>query len=190
MKDIHHSSIIHYVNDIVAMERDIVNAVRTQLEDDRVRDHPQLHSLFLEIAVNGDYRAEVFEKLIAQEGGSLGGAIKEGIAAVAGVMAGLYGITRQHPLSHMVRDNTVAMNVASTSYSMLLTLALATNHKRCEELALSALNSCPKLVRQLTDVLPYVVLEEISGDAPAPNMMAAEQANDLIQRSWKQHEPV
>ena len=30
MKDTHHHSLVRYLNDIVAMERDIVNVIRTQ----------------------------------------------------------------------------------------------------------------------------------------------------------------
>ena len=124
MEDTHHNSLIRYMNDIVAMERDIVNAVRTQLEDERVKSHPELKSLFLDLAVHGDHRAETVAKLVEDEGGVIGGAIKEGIAALTGILSGLYGIARHHPLSHMVRDNSVAMNLASASYGMLLTVAM------------------------------------------------------------------
>lgn len=185
MNDTQHNNLIRYVNDVIAMERDIVNAVRTQLEDERVKDHPQLKSLFLDIAVHGDHRADIFEKLISQEDGeTLSGAIKEGIASITGVLAGLYGMARQHPLSRMTRDNIVAMDLASVSYGMLLTLALATGHKRCEELALSSLNDCPKFVLALTNILPHIVLEEISQDAPVMDSLAAERAVELMRESW------
>lgn len=183
----HQESLIRYVNDVIAMERDIVNATRTQLEDERVRTHPELKSLFLDIAVHADHRADVFEKLVREEGGSISGAIKEGIAAVTGVVSGLYGMARLHPLSQMVRDNTVAMDHASVSYGMLLTLAKAIRHSRCEELAAFALDDCPKFVLRLTDLLPHVLLEELADDAPVPNAHAAEEAGRRIQESWNRN---
>lgn len=189
MTDTHHHSLIRYLNDIVAMERDIVNAVRTQLEDGRVKDHRELKALFLDIAVHADHRADTFEKLVETEGGTIGGAIKEGIAALTGVISGLYGIARLHPLSHMVRDNTVAMNLASASYSMLLPVAMALGHKRCEELALSALEDCPMFVLRLTDLLPSVVVEELSDDSPVPYPQAASEAQSLIRSAWDKSEP-
>lgn len=183
MIESHHSTLIGCIGDAVAVERDIVNAVRTQLEDDRVRSHPELKPLFLDIAVHADHRADVFEKLIEQEGGSIGGAVKEGIAAVTGVLSGLYGMTRQHPLSKMVRDNLIAMNVASASYSILVTLALALDHKRAGELAASALTDCPKFALKLTDLLPPLLLEEISEDGPVLNEHAASQARVAIREA-------
>lgn len=181
----HHESLIRYANDVIAMERDIVNATRTQLEDDRVRSHPELKALFLDIAVHADHRADVFEKLVREEGGSISGALKEGIAAVTGVVSGLYGMARIHPLSHMIRDNILAMDQASVSYGMLLTLAKAIRHTRCEELADSALNDCPEFVLRLTDLLPHMVVEELSDDAPVANALAAEEAGRRIRESWE-----
>lgn len=185
MKDTHHHSLIRYLNDIVAMERDMLNAVRTQLEDDRVKGHPELKGLFLDLAVHGDHRADMFEKLVEKEGGTIGGVIKEGIASLTGILAGLYGIARQHPLSHMVRDNTVAMNMASASYGMLLTVAMALGHRRCEELALSALDDCPKFIMRLSDLLPRVIVEELTGDATVPYPSAATEARELMRRAWR-----
>jgi len=190
MNETQHHNMIRYIHDVIAMERDIVNAVRTQLEDERVKEHHELKSIFLDIAVHGDHRADMFERLAEQEdGGTLGGAIKEGIASITGVLAGLYGMARMHPLSRMVRDNIVAMDLASVSYGMLLTLAIATGHKRCEELALSSLNDCPGFVLRLTRLLPHIVLEEISQDAPVENALAADQAEKLIRDSWNRSDP-
>ena len=188
MKDTHHHSLVRYLNDIVAMERDIVNAIRTQLEDDRVKGHPELKGLFLDLAVHGDHRADMFEKLAEKEGGTIGGAIKEGLASLTGILSGLYGIARQHPLSHMVRDNAVAMNMALASYGMLLTVAMALGHRRCEELAISALEDCPKFILRLTDLLPQVVVEELTGDAAVPYPTAATEAHELICRAWEKTE--
>ncbi len=188
MNDTHHSSLIRYLNDVIAMERDIVNAVRTQMQDDRVEAHPLLKDLFMDLAVHADHRTDMFESLVEEEGGSLGGAVKEGIAAVTGVVSGLTKMTRQHPLSRMVRDNTISMNVATVSYSMLLTLAMALQHKRCEELAASALSDCPKFVLQLNDLIPHVVVEELSDDAPVPNAMAAPQALAITREVWNRLE--
>ncbi len=188
MNETHRSSLIRYLNDVVAMERDFENALRTQMEDDRVKAHPLLNDLFLDLAVHADQRKAMFEELVEDEGGSLGGSVKEGIAAVTGVFSGLTTMARQHPLSRMVRDSTIAMNAATVSYSMLVTLAMALHHKRCEELAISALNDCPKAVLQLTDLLPHVVVEELSDDAPVPNAMAAPQALAVTREAWNRQE--
>ncbi len=184
----HHNNLIHYLNVVVAMERDIVNAVRIQLEDERVKAHPELKALFFDIAVQGDYRGKQYEELVEAEGGSISGSIKETFAAFSGVLSGLFDIARQHSLSHMVRDNTVAMNLASLNYGMLLTLATSLEHKRCEELARASLQDCPGFVLQLTKLLPGIFIEEISNECPVPNPGAAESVEQLMRESWNRTE--
>ena len=80
------------------------------------------------------------------------------------------------------------MNMALASYGMLLTVAMALWHRRCEELAISALEDCPKFILRLTELLPQVVVEELTGDAAVPYPTAATEAHELICRAWEKTE--
>ena len=180
----HHSSLTQYINDVIALERDIANALEVQLEDERVIAHANLYAILSEMRRDSLTRIEAFSELSEEEGGSIGGALKEGVMAVTGTLAGWYGKVREHPVSRMVRDDITAAGVAATSYSMLLTLALAFDHSECQSLALRSLHQCPGIVIRLHDLLPEVIVGELAQDGPVLNPAAAQVARMHFRDAW------
>lgn len=187
MNDKHHSSLKQYVNDMIALEKDIFHAIQGQLEDDRVTSQQDLSRILREALHNSELRASQLKVISEEEGRSLGAAVKGGITAVTGTLAGIYGKMREHPLSRMVRDDIIALDVATTSYGMLYTLALAVGHSDCARVAKRGLNECPPLVIRLTDLLPAIVAGELADDAPLKNPAAAQIAHADIRDAWKHH---
>ncbi|RYD48254.1 MAG: hypothetical protein EOP85_03920 [Verrucomicrobiaceae bacterium] len=185
MNDKHKSSLKQYVNDMIALERDILNAVKSQTEDDRVRGSVDLVTVLEQVVRNADTRIELLKELSHEEDGSLGAAVKESVTAVTGVLAGIYGKLREHPLSRMVRDDIVALEVTSVSYGMLLTLGLSIGHQKCVTVAEKGLEETPPLIIALTDMLPLVVAHELSEDAPLVNPAASQIAQTKIRDAWK-----
>jgi ferritin-like metal-binding protein YciE len=185
MNEKHQDNLKMYVNDVIGLERDIVNAIDGQLEDDRVTTHSELTAILKEISAGGKSRIELLKVISDEEGGSVGATIKEAAMSVTGVLAGIYGKLREHPLSRIVRDDRVAMNVAETSYGMLYTLALGVGHARAAGVALAGLNSAPPLVLKLTDVLPGIILKELAEDAPLSDPNAEGTVLDAIHKAWK-----
>lgn len=180
----HQDSLKMYVNDVIGLERDVINAIEGQLGDDRVKAHPQLVQILQGIKAGAKSRSAILKEISEEEGGSTGAAIKEAAMSVAGALAGVYGKLREHPLSRIVRDDRVAMNVTETSYAMLYTLALGIGHDRTAEVALAGLNAAPPAVLQLTDILPAVILEELAADAPLANPDVETQVVDAIHQAW------
>ncbi|QJE95106.1 hypothetical protein [Luteolibacter luteus] len=185
MDEKHHGNLKQYVNDVIGMERDIVNAIEGQLEDERLKDFPELASLLGQLAKAGEARIDNFKRISADEGGSVGAILKEGVTAITGALAGVYGRLREHPVSRMLRDDIVAMNVAATSYSMLLTLGLATGHTETASLAQESLKSAALAVMALGEHLPLIVASELAKDAPLVNPAAAQLAGEMIRSAWK-----
>lgn len=184
MNEEHHKSLKQYVNDVIGLERDIANAVAGQIEDDNVKSQPELVTILREIVRGSEERIELFKALSDKEGGNLGAAIKEGVTAVTGVLAGLYGKVREHPVSRMVRDDIVALDVSAVSYSMLLTLGLSIGHRECAELAERGLVAAPPLIVKLTNLLPGIVANELAKDAPLSNPAAVQVAVEKIRDAW------
>ncbi|WAC20729.1 hypothetical protein OVA24_04955 [Luteolibacter sp. SL250] len=180
----HQDNLKMYVNDVIGLERDIINAIEGQLEDDRVKAHPQLSGVLRGIVAGANSRLETLKSISEEEGGTFGAAIKEAAMSVTGVLAGIYGKLREHPLSRIVRDDRMAMNMTETSYAMLYTLALAVGHGRCADLALSGINTAAPQVLQLTDLLPQIILQELAADAPLENPDVADKVVDVIHRAW------
>ncbi|RYD17878.1 MAG: hypothetical protein EOP88_24545 [Verrucomicrobiaceae bacterium] len=182
MNEKHHSSLKQYVNDMIAVERDIANAVKLQTEDDRVTG--ELKTVLDQIIRLGESRQELLKKLSDDEGGSLGAAVKEGITAVTGTLAGIYGKLREHPVSRMVRDDIIALEVASVSYGMLLTLGLSIGHEESVAVAERGIAETPPLIIALTDLLPVIVGHELAEDAPLANPAAGQVAITKIRDAW------
>ncbi len=184
MNDKHHDSLKRYLNDMLALERDIANAVRSQLADDRIAKVPGLAGILGEVAGGSESRIDRLKALSEAEGGSTGAAIKEAVTAVAGTLAGLYGKVREHPVSRMVRDDVVALNLSTTAYSMLLTLGLSVGHNACAAIAEEGLRTTAKLVMKLTKMVPLVVAGELAEDAPLASPNATQLATDKVIEAW------
>lgn len=181
----HRESLTMYVNDVIALERDIINAVDSQLEDSDVVAHPSLAVILKQIVAGSELRIAKLQELSAAEGGSMGASVKEAVMGVAGSLAGMYGKLREHPVSRMVRDDRVAMNVLETSYGMLYTLALGIGHAATAEVALGGLNAAPPLVLKLTDLLPGIILRELSQDASLQNGTVEKTVLEAIHNAWR-----
>ncbi|GAA5117323.1 hypothetical protein JIN84_17585 [Luteolibacter yonseiensis] len=185
MNEKHHDSLKQYLNDMIGLERDIANAVKIQTEDERLLAFGELKAVLDQIVHNGEARLEVLKRISEEEGGALGAAVKEGITAITGTLAGIYGKMREHPVSRMVRDDIVALEVASVSYGMLLTLGLSIGHRECVVIAEQGIEQLPGLIVELTDLLPTIVGAELSGDAPLVNPAAVQIAQASIRAAWK-----
>ncbi len=185
MNSSHHSSLKQYVNDMIGLERDIMNAVTLQTEDDRIKEFGELNGILRQWLHASETRLDLLKKLSDEEGGGLGAAIKEGITAVTGTLAGLYGKVREHPVSRMVRDDIIALDISSVGYGMLLTLGLSVGHEECVAVAGKGVEETPPLIIALTDMLPLVVAKELAEDAPLVNPAAAQVAGTRIRDAWK-----
>ncbi len=184
MNEKHHDSLKQYVNDMIGLERDIINAVKLQMEDDRITEFTELNEILTQVVNTSGNRLALLKKLSDAEDGTLGAAFKEGVMAVTGTLAGIYGKVREHPVSRMVRDDIIALDVASVGYGMLLTLGLSTAHEECAELAGIGIEETPPLIIALTDLLPVIVAEELAADAPLANPAAVQIAGIRIREAW------
>ena len=185
MNEKHHDSLKQYINDMIGLERDIANAIKIQTEDDRLLAFGELKAILDQIVHNSETRLEILKNISEEEDGSLGAVVKESITAITGTLAGIYGKMREHPVSRMVRDDIIALEVASVSYGMLFTLGLSIGHRECVVIAEQGLEQTPPLIIELTDLLPVIVADELAADAPLANPAAVQIAQASIRNAWK-----
>lgn len=181
----HHENFKMYINDVIGLERDILNAIEGQLRDDRVIVHREFAGILREITAQGAVRLQELRAISEEEGGSLGATVKEAVMSATGVLAGIYDRMREHPLSRMLRDDRIAMNVVETSYAMLYTLSLGIGHVRAATLAKEGMNSAASHVLALTDLLPGLVLAELKADAPLEHPVSEKKVIDAIHKAWR-----
>jgi hypothetical protein len=172
-----------YVNDMIAVERDIANALKCQREDEHVQAMPHVQRLIETAAETSETRHDVLMKCAEALDGKAGAAVKDAIFAATGALAGLYNKLRKHPVSKILRDDVTALNLAATCYGMLYTTAAAFEDEAVAQVALEHLNTLPKAILQMTSVLPRVIVDELKKDHPV-NQEAAEIAREAIDQAW------
>lgn len=186
MNSSHSNNIRYYVDDIIKLERDITNAAHSQLEDDRMAIFPELRSLLTEVADYSAFRLRRFKHISDEERCGFGVSIKDDIAAFTSTLGGLHGNLKKHPVSRMLRDNIAAQSILATSYGLLLTLSLSTNHASLVALAENGLLESARFSVLLTGYLPEVVVAEFSEEAPLSNLTATKIAGGKIKEAWSQ----
>ena len=176
-------TLLMYVNDVLALERLIKEAVTGQLKDDDVRADFETSALLGKIAACTETRMHDLKQLSDALGGGAG-AVKETVAAVAGVFAGLYDMVRKHPVSRMLRDDYTALALASTAYSMLYTTAVALHSNQVADVAQRGLGKVAPLVLKVSHQIPAVVVGELAKDHQDVNHAAIVMAREATEKAW------
>jgi ferritin-like metal-binding protein YciE len=173
-----------YVNDMVALEKNILDAVDKQCADPRVQEDPACSQLVREIHAGAKGRLADMENHAAAIGGEPGATIKEAVAGVAGTLAGIYDMVRKHPVSRMLRDDYTALSLATTSYSMLYTTALAIHDQPVARVALRHLQEIPKQVMALSQLIPRIVVRELAEDDSSVDTSVIPLAQEKTLEAW------
>lgn len=173
-----------YVNDMVALEKDILNALEKQREDERIKTDADVASLVERIQTTTKAHLLTMENHAAAIGGEAGMAIKEAVASVAGSIAGIYDWVRKHPVSRMLRDDYVALSLASTAYSMLHTTGLAYRELPIANVALRHLREITPLIVELSAIIPAAVVRELAEDDSDVDQSVVELARDNTIDAW------
>lgn len=176
-------TLLMYVNDMLALERLIKEAVARQTEDEHIHDHPEAAALINEIAASTEVRLTDLADLSESLGGGVG-AVKEAVTAVAGVFAGLYDKVRKHPVSRLLRDDYTALALASTAYSMLYTSGVALHNGQVAAVAQRGMRKVAPLIMEVSRVIPAVVVAELTADFPDANPEAAAAGREATVRAW------
>ncbi len=177
------STLRMYLNDMLAVEKDLSNATQGQATDENVGKLSEVSLLIQEIARTSEARVKTLESLSEQHDGKWGAVVKEAVASAAGVLAGIYGKVRTHPVSRMLRDDHVALNVASIAYGMLYTTAVAFDDDKVAEASLEALNETASQVIRLATLIPGVVVGELATESPV-HSGAAGLGVEAILAAW------
>jgi hypothetical protein len=172
-----------YVNDMLAVEKAVHHAISGQTKDPHVAELPDVLQLLTEITGTTARRIRTFEDLSEKHSGKWGAAVKEAVATAAGILAGIYDKVRKHPVSRMLRDDHVALNLACVCYGMLYTTAVAFEEEEIATSALEAVNETAAQITRLTALIPGVVVKELSLEGPT-NPEAAALAVEAIEGAW------
>jgi len=173
-----------YVGDMHALVSHIYQAIDKQLQ---LLDNS---AGFLSKATKyRDTLAEQMNELQArldELGGSGTHPIKEGVAAVLGVAAGVIDKVRSSEVAKALRDDYTAINHAIIAYVMLLSTAEAAGDIKTAELAKRHLAANAAFVMEINNVMPKVVIDDLSKDGLSVKAGALDAAEKSLQTVWKE----
>lgn len=173
-----------YINDMVALEKHILEAVERQQQDERVQKVPECKELVDKIHTILRAHVLTMENHSAAAGEQFGSTVKDAVSSVAGVVAGLYDKVRKHPVSRLLRDDYTALSLASTAYSMLYTTGLAIRELPIANVALRHLQELTPLVMELSRIIPGAVVRELAEDDPNIDQTILPLAQENTLKAW------
>jgi len=174
-----------YVNDMLAVERDLHGMLRRHKADAAVKRVPIASRLMDQAEEMVDRHLPALEHCA----GGLGGesTLKKAAGATLGVIGAAFEKMRDDRASRIVRDDYAALSFASICYEMLHTTALAVGARDVADLALRHLKDYAPLVIELGEAIPEIVIRELSSEGKLTGRAdAAEQAKHNACQAWEQ----
>ncbi|MEA2560874.1 MAG: hypothetical protein QOH06_2378 [Acidobacteriota bacterium] len=185
MKD-NREEIRPYVADMAAVERHILEALERQRKDDTFKDFPQGLGLIDRLAgVLKTHTENLETHLDSMPGGGVAAAVKETVTGVLGGLAGVYDKVRKDKVSRALRDDYTALSLATISYTMLHSTALGLRQGTTAEIALRNLKELTPLIMELSQIIPAVVLKELSFEGYDIDFSLSSQAVRDTQEAWR-----
>lgn len=185
MKD-NREEIRPYVADMAAVERHILEALERQHKDDTFKDYPNALGFIDRLAVLLKTHVESWETHLGSlPGGGVAATIKETVTGVAGGLAGVYDKVRKDKVSRALRDDYTALSLAAISLTMLHSTALGLRQGTTAEIALRNLKELTPLIVELSQIVPAVVLKELSFEGHDIDFSLSPQAVRDTHEAWR-----
>jgi ferritin-like metal-binding protein YciE len=173
-----------YVSDMLSLESHIFQAIDKQLKENK--DNLEVSSKFEVYARTLENHISQLKVRLDQLGGATNAPIKEGVAAIFGVAAGVLDKFRSEEASKNLRDDYTALNLSLISYQMLHVTALALDDKETAELAARNIQDNADFVMEIQQLVPAVVLRELEQNHEVVvNKEAVTQTKELVSSIWK-----
>jgi ferritin-like metal-binding protein YciE len=183
-------SIQTYVSDMLALEQHIAQPLQRQLDMTDTAKYPEALRVIGQIKSLTDSHATALKQLLEQLGGHAASPVKSAWSSLLGAGAAAIDSVRKTKVSKALRDDYTALNLAAISYEMLYTTAVGLGDTLTADLAQRHLGDYARLVMQIVQVIPEVVLEELQDDGEAIQAGSGDVIRHQINEIWKNQSDV
>jgi ferritin-like metal-binding protein YciE len=183
-------SIQTYVSDMLALEQHIAQPLQRQLDMSDTTKYPEALRVVGQIKSLTDSHATALKQLLEQLGGHEASGIKSAWSSLLGAGAAAVDSVRKTKVSKALRDDYTALNLAAISYEMLYTTAVGLGDTLTADLAQRHLADYARVVMQIVQVIPEVVLEELQDDGEAIQAGSGDVIRHQINEIWKNQSDV
>lgn len=183
-------SIQTYVSDMLALERHIAQPLKRQLDMDDTQKYAEAQTIVSTLESLTRSHETALTQCLADLGGHEASPVKSAWSSLLGVGAAAIDSVRKTKVSKNLRDDYTALSLATISYTMLHTTAVGLGETTVADLAERHLSDYARLVMQINQIIPDVVLQELRDDGETVATNAAETIRQTANEVWKSHTDV
>ncbi len=173
-----------YVSDMLSLESHIAQAIGKQVKENQ--NDTMINGKFTAFTKVTETHVAALRDRLDGLGGAANAPVKEGVAAVLGVAAGLIDKLRSEEISKDLRDDYTALNLSLVSYQMLHVTATALGDQQTADLAARNLKDNAEFVMEIQKIIPDVVVRELKQNHELTlQENAAQKTNEVVAAIWK-----
>ncbi len=174
-----------YLNDMILIESELRAAARVQRSSGTYDPLPAARVWMDSLIDTTGKHLEALTGAHDQAGGVLT-AHRTGMGSLIGWTTGLIDRARlEHQASRSIRDLTVGLHMACTSYEMLAVISTATETPAVRELAIAHLRDCVHLVGEGESQVLQAALTELAADGVAVDGSRLDVCLGEIEQAWE-----
>lgn len=173
-----------YLADMHALESHGLQAVSRQVEQLRDAQHPEAFQAVQRFRTTLDGHVRALDQRLKALGGSADRPVQDTVAAMAGVVAGIYNAVRSEEASKSIRDDYTFFSHSAMAYLMLHTTAEALADQETAALAETGYRDMARMVMAIDRLMPALVIAELQQDGLSVNDVQ-EHCRQLVSDAWK-----
>jgi ferritin-like metal-binding protein YciE len=176
-----------YITDMLALEEHIEKAIKGQIKD--LKDDPEFVREIQAINRTVEHHISDLKGLVdRRDAGGPVDAIKKVGSNLAGLGAAAIDLVRTEGTPKNLRDDYTAFSLATISYVMLHTTALATGDTEVSDLARQHFIDYAQVVTRLNQVVPAAVLRLLQREGLAFSDAVLNDVNRTVEEGWSRTE--
>ena len=176
-----------YITDMLALEEHIEKAIKGQIKD--LKDDPEFVREIQAINRTVEHHISDLKGLVVRrDAGGPVDAIKKVGSNLAGLGAAAIDLVRTEGTPKNLRDDYTAFSLATISYVMLHTTALATGDTEVSDLARQHFIDYAQVVTRLNQVVPAAVLRLLQREGLAFSDAVLNDVNRTVEEGWSRTE--
>lgn len=173
-----------FLNDMRSTELHLEEIIKRHQADQRVQSDPTCAALFRRIRSVLHTHVLTLEEQAATYRQEKSREKEESLPKPPIFVTELAAKTSGRAVSKILRDDQTALNLTATAYSMLHTTGLALDELPLATISLRHLKEITPLVMELGELIPSVVVHELTGHEPNLDPATAELARENISEAW------
>ena len=176
-----------YITDMLALEEHIEKAIKGQIKD--LKDDPEFVREIQTINRTVEHHISDLNGLVdRRNAGGAVDAIKKVGSNIAGLGAAAIDLVRTEGMPKNLRDDYTAFSLATISYVMLHTTALATGDREVSDLARQHFMDYAQVVTRLNQIVPAAVLRLLQREGLAFSDAVLSDVNRTVEEGWSRTE--